>query len=460
MAYEFRLEDPGEGIHEAEIRELLVSEGDKVKEGDDVLVAETDKAAVEIPAPVTGTVERIAVSEGDIVEVGDVLMTFDVEDEEAEAEEEEAEEEGAEEKEAEEKETEEEREDAEAERNREKPERRRARERRASEEGEAEEPAKPEGRAKRREGKSERRAEPGGRPVPATPKVRGLARELGVELSDIDGSGRNGRVLEDDVRRAAEGVGRRRARDEARQPDDDKWGETERLPLRSVRRAIAQRMERAWAEIPHVTHQDEIDITDLEKVRRAHADEAEKRGGHLTLTPLFVKALVAALKEHPRFNASLDREREEIVLKRFYNIGVALDTERGLMVPVLHGADAKSVMELAVELNELAETLRDGDAKGDQLRGGTFSLTNIGSLGGTQFTPLINHPEAAIFGTGRAQLRAVAVGDLDDHRFEARLILPVCVTFDHRINDGADAARFMDTVKTALSDPEALMLMG
>ncbi len=299
--------------------------------------------------------------------------------------------------------------------------------------------------------------------MPATPAVRRLARELGVDLDAVDASGDDGRVRADDVRAAAgksETGKPERSRDakDGGLPDFDRWGDTERVELRSIRRSIARRMARSWREIPHVTHQDEIDITDLERLRRAHADEIAERGGQLTLTPFFVKALVAALKEHPRFNASLDADRAEIVLKDFYNIGVALDTDRGLLVPVIHHADAKSIADIAIELAELAAAIRGGRASRDQLRGGTFSLTNVGSLGGTQFSPIINHPEAAIFGTARARLQPVVVGDLDDNSIEVRLVLPVCVTFDHRINDGADAARFMESVKGVLSDPETLML--
>ena len=320
MAFEFKLEDPGEGIHEAEILDILVSTGDPVEEGDDVLVAETDKAAVEIPAPVTGTVTDIKVDEGDIVEVGDVLMVFDQDgaDDAATGKAEAAPADDQDENDAEtteEKTTEEKTTDAEAEAA--------ADARGAAAEKSDAGAAKPssgedtvasgtetagESTAQPSRGSDDEAAEPDRRPedtdrqgeraqpVPATPAVRRLARELGVDLDAVDASGDDGRVRADDVRAAAsksETGKPERSRDakDGGLPDFDRWGDTERVELRSIRRSIARRMARSWREIPHVTHQDEIDITDLERLRRAHADEIAERGGQLTLTPFFVKAL-------------------------------------------------------------------------------------------------------------------------------------------------------------------------
>lgn len=510
MAKEFRLEDPGEGIHEAEIIEVHVSEGDTVDDGDTVLTVETDKASVEIPAPFSGVVKELRVAEGDIAKVGDVLMTYseegsesrksEDESEEAEAgdsdsedadsddeddrggddntaanakdpdieesdtkdgdaEDDDAEDEGAEDEDAED-------EDPEADRKRES-------DTSSREEGDGDE--------REAEEKSDsKRAQEG--PVPAAPATRRLARELGVELGDVEPGGPHGRVTPDDVRAAAESEESEadRARDEdpdagdekpesetddERQdtdadeiPDFERWGEIERQPLRSIRRATARRMARAWAEIPHVMHQEMADITELEDFRQKHAEAVEAEGGSLTLTILAIKAAVAALKAHPRFNASLDTRKDEIVLKRYYNIGVAVDTDQGLYVPVIQNADAKSLLELSRELKDLAERARAGKLKPDDMRGGTFTITNPGPLGGYAFAPIINHPEAAILGLAQASLQPVVTGDREDPRITARLILPVCMAFDHRINDGADAARFAQTLVETLTDVSSLVL--
>ncbi len=428
MAYEFRLQDPGEGIHEAEILEIVVAEGDHVEEGDDVLVAETDKAAVDIPSPVTGEVIEIKVGEGDLVRVGDVLMVF--------------EEEGA---------------------AKERPEAEEAPGERAVDEAEPAESEAGKGVREPAPRAEARRAapdagEPGEAPdtageekasaperegVRATPAVRGLARELGVDLEALAGGGPEGRVTEEDVRGAAPGAARVR-----------------RETLRSIRRATARRMTRSWREIPHVVHHDAVEITALERLRRAQAADVEAEGGKLTLTPFLLKALASALGDHPRFNATFDGERDALEIHPDVHIGVALDTERGLVVPVVRDVRRKSVLALAVELEDLAGALRGGQGEGEIFKGGTFTLTNVGAIGGTGFSPLINPPQVAIFGAARAQLRQVVRGDLDDHELDIALVLPVCVAFDHRVVDGADAARFMNTVRELLSDPGALVVRG
>jgi pyruvate dehydrogenase E2 component (dihydrolipoamide acetyltransferase) len=447
LAQEFRLQDPGEGIHEAEIQEVLVSPGDRVEEGQMVFVIETDKAAVEIPVPFTGTVADIPVKAGDMVRVGDLLMTVE-EDGAAAAPEAKPEEEpeGDEEEEApapeaaEEKPPAEEAPPAEAE----------ARAEQAL--PAAETAAKPEGReAARRKG-----------PVPATPATRRLARELGVELREVEPSGAQGRVLDEDVRAHAEG---RRAKPAAAEappqpelPDFTQWGPVEREPLRSLRRSTARHMATSWAQIPHVTHQDQVDITALERFRRRQAEALERRGAKLTLTVFAMKAAAAALREFPRFNASFDGASEEIILKRYVHIGVALDSERGLMVPVVRDVDRKSVAQLAEELTEMSMRLRDGAPSPEELQGGSFTITNVGGLGGTGFTPIVNHPQVAILGMAEARLQQVVTGTLDEPSFAVRLMLPICVAFDHRVNDGADAARFTRRIAQLLGDPEQFAL--
>jgi pyruvate dehydrogenase E2 component (dihydrolipoamide acetyltransferase) len=217
-------------------------------------------------------------------------------------------------------------------------------------------------------------------------------------------------------------------------------------------------MSLAWAQIPHVMHQDVADITALEMFRRRHAAEVEQHGGKLSLTVLVLRALVAVLKQFPRFNASLDPEGGQLILKQYYHIGVAVDTERGLLVPVVRDVDRKSMTELAMELTALVEQVRHGKVNRDDLQGGTFTLTNPGAIGGTTFTPIINYPEVAILGLARTRLEPVVQGDIDSFTIAPRLCLPLHLAFDHRVNDGADAARFMRTLIDTLRDPESFLL--
>jgi pyruvate dehydrogenase E2 component (dihydrolipoamide acetyltransferase) len=455
MTREMRFTDPGEGIHEAEVVELLVAAGDSVEEGDSVLAVETDKATTELPAPYGGRIADIAVAVGDRVEVGDVLLTF-AGDREDTAESEPAE---------------------------------------AEPEAAAKAEVRQDDAAQRRDGGADDDAagrQPSGRrrvgPVPAAPSTRRLARELGVALDAIDGSGPGGRVLDADVRATAEreGNGAERAatgRGEAAEagseqpataapqqapergpapayepPDFSRWGGVERVPMRSVRRATAREMARAWAEIPHVMHHDRADITALERFRRAHAGEVAQAGGKLTLTVLVLKAAAAALREMPRFNASLDADGETLVLKHYCHIGVAVATDRGLLVPVVRDVDRKPLRELAVELTGLSRRAREGELSRDEMQGGSFTVTNVGGIGGRLFTPIIRHPEAAILGLARAELTPVATGDPDDPEIGARLLLPLCLAFDHRLNDGAAAARFVNHIRESMQDPESLLL--
>lgn len=477
MPKEFKLQDPGEGIHEAEILEVQASNGDEIQEGDIVLVIETDKASVEVPAPFTGVIENIEVDVGDIVKVGEVLMTYTERDEsEAEAEETEAEAAaqvttaketpGGEEKNADEEAAtksvqEEAPEEAEPKK---KPDR--------AEEAEEEEPVE---KPARKES-----------PVPAAPSTRRLARELDVDLGAVEPSGPGGRVLAEDVRAFSEGDGVAKEEAEVAEPEEreeeveappkeeaepravartaelpdfSQWGEVERVPLRSIRRATATQMALAWSQIPHVVHMDVADITELEAFRKDQKDRIASEGGDLTLTVLAMKAAVAALKEYPRFNSSLDFENEQIILKQYYDIGIAVDTERGLLVPVIRDVDRKSIAELATELRKLVERTREGEVKREEMQGGTFTITNAGPLGGTNFTPIINYPEVAILGMSKAEWQPVVEGDPpDDVEITVRFRLPLCVAFDHRVLDGADSARFMSTLVEQLSDPESFLL--
>lgn len=439
MTKEFRLQDPGEGIHEVEIREVLVAEGDQVDEGQSVLVVESDKAAIEVPAPYSGLIREIRVEEGDIAEVGDVLMTFGTDDDSEEAED-----------------------AAPARKEAPEPTDEKARE-------EPAEPAEPEEAGPREEEPADQDT-----PIPASPLARRLAQQLDVDLRDVEPTGPHGRVLADDVRGFAgeeqereeergtpsERPARRGRREVDGLPDFAKWGEVERQKLRSIRRATAKHMARSWAEIPHVTHQDVADVTELEAFRQRHAADVEQRGGKLTLTLFALKAAVATLKEHPRFNASLDPDAEEIILKHYYHLGVAIDTEQGLVVPVLREVDRKSIVDLAVELSELAERARNNQLKREEMAGGTFTITNVGPLGGTAFTPIVNYPQVAILGLARARWEPIVEGGPEDFSIVPRLRLPLCLAFDHRVVDGADAARFTRMVADTLANVEAFALVS
>jgi pyruvate dehydrogenase E2 component (dihydrolipoamide acetyltransferase) len=437
MAREFKLPDLGEGIHEGEIVKTLVSAGDEVEEDQTILEVETDKATVEIPSPYAGTITDVRVQKGDLVQVGDVLVVFDGVEGEERAEAEEA----GEEAEPAEKSTD-------------------------AEEAEAQErPERPE----RREG-----------PVPASPATRRLARELGVDLRHVPGSGPGGRVTSEDVRSFAERGEEEGAAPPPEEgpapppaeispvrpsaipvpelPDFGRWGEIERVPLRSVRRATAKRMAQSWSQIPHVSHQDEADVTELEAFRQKYGDQIKEQDGSLTLTVFALKAAVAALKVHPRFNASLDADVEEIILKMYYNIGIAVDTDRGLVVPVIHNVDRKSITDLAVELVKLAERIRSGEASLEDMQGGTFTITNSGPLGGTAFAPIINYPQVAILGMAQASWRPVVQGQGPEAKILPRFVLPLVVAFDHRVVDGADAARFARSIIDILEDPDKLLV--
>lgn len=450
MAREFKLPDLGEGIHEGEIVQVLVSPGDQVEEDQPILEVETDKATVEIPSPFGGTVQEIRVKKGDLVHVGDVLFVFD-----GAAGAEAAPEEGA------------------------PPEEERA------EEGEA--PSREEPPAREEEPKEPARRAEG--PVPASPATRRLARELGVDLQQVPGSGPGGRVTSQDVRQFAEREeerpeqpaeekeaappeteGRRWAPAEEISPvrpsaiplpplpDFGRWGDIERVPLRSVRRSTAKHMARAWSQIPHVSHQDMADVTELEAFRQQHKEEIAEEGGSLTLTTFVMKAAVAALKAHPRFNASLDADTEEIVLKEYYHVGIATDTDRGLLVPVIRDVDRKSIAQLSVELKALVERTRAGEASLEEMQGGTFTITNPGPLGGTAFAPIVNYPEVAILGMAQAQWKPVVRGKGDQAEIVPRFVLPLILAFDHRVVDGADAARFVSMIIGILKDPGKLLV--
>jgi pyruvate dehydrogenase E2 component (dihydrolipoamide acetyltransferase) len=433
MPYDFVLPDLGEGITEGEIRKWLVKEGDHVQEHQSVLEVETDKAVVEVPSPRKGRVLKIARQEGEMVNVGEVLMSIAEPAEEAEGKPEGAapvaEAKGAKKEEAGKRESvsvvgvlpEE-------------PER----------PGEKEKPAKP-GRPEVREKAAE---------VLAAPAVRALARELGVDLGGLSGSGPGGSITIEDVKEEAGGGKAVKPGAAARPGARDSYGPTERIPVRGLRRSIAKNLLTVLRTYAPVTGMEDADVTDLWELREREKGALRKQGVHLTFVPFFIKAVQHALVSHPLLNASLDGEADEIVVKKYYNLGIATDTPDGLMVPVIKDVDRKTILELASELHEITRRARDRKLRLDELKGNSFTISNYGSVGGTYATPIINYPDSAILGAGRIAERPW----VRDGKIVIRKILHLSLTFDHRVTDGADAAQFLTKVKRYLEDPALIFI--
>jgi pyruvate dehydrogenase E2 component (dihydrolipoamide acetyltransferase) len=297
--------------------------------------------------------------------------------------------------------------------------------------------------------------------------VRRLAREIGIDVNQVHGSGPGGRISLDDVkeqaRRILSSVGSggaaapaAAARAARPLPDFQKWGEIERQPWSNIRRATAEHLAYAWNAIPHVTQFDKADVTALEELRKAQRERVEQAGGSLTMTAILAKVLATAVRQMPQFNASLDAERGEIVYKKYVNVGIAVDTDRGLLVPVVRNADRKNITEIAVEISQLAERARDRKLALEEMSGGGISISNLGGIGGTYFSPIVNWPEVAILGVSRAATEAV----WRNGAFEPRLMLPLSLSYDHRLIDGADAIRFLRWVVEAIEQPFLLSLIG
>jgi pyruvate dehydrogenase E2 component (dihydrolipoamide acetyltransferase) len=416
MAFEFKFPDIGEGLTEGEIVRWLVKEGDEIKEGQPLVEVETDKALAEIPSPKTGVILKIMAKEKEIVKVGQVIVVIGEKGETLAA----------------------------------PPPRPKS----VGVVGELEEAPEeaPAAAAKAEPIKPALVSEQ----VLATPSVRALAKELGVDINNVQGTGREGRVMEKDVRQFAES--KAKPVKEVKKPTKvrkyDLYGYVERIPLRGVRRSIAKAMVKSKYTAPHVSAMDEADVTELWKIREKEKKVAESKGIKLTILPFIIKAIIAGLIEHPYLNATLDDENEEIILKKYFNIGLATDTPEGLMVPVVKNAKEKSIIELAQESAQLAEKARNRTIDLADLKGGTFTLTNYGAVRGTYGTPIINYPEVAILGIGRIQEMPVA----RDGKVVVRKILPLSLSFDHRVVDGAEAARFLSTVIARLEDPDLILL--
>jgi len=422
MRYIFRLPDVGEGIHEAEIVSYEVNIGDEVKADQTIIKIETDKAVVTLPAPADGKILEIPRSSGDVVSVGDPLIIMET--------------------------------DAELEEKIEEP----VAEEKVSEAAQTEPGVTPVADVVA----EEKPALP--KRVLATPHTRHLARELDVDINFVQGSGRSGRVTDEDIRSAVKQAPVAppkipRAAAVKHEPstvgfDFDKYGATRREPLKGIRKRIAEVMVRSYSTIPHVSHTDEADVTDLFAVVKKQKHTAEEKGIRLTVTAFVAKAVVSALKIFPMVNSSLDEETGDIVYKNYYNIGIATDTDQGLMVPVVKDTDQKSILQIAENIEKLANKARNHEIDLDELRGGTFTITNIGSVGGTHATPIINHPELAILGTMAAKKKPVVKND----EIVIRTIMPLVISFDHRLLDGAVVARFMNHIKELLEDPMRILV--
>ena len=427
MPVQFALPDLGENIESGDVIRILVDIGDRLAEDQTVIELETDKAVIEVPSSVDGTVTEILVQQGDTIAVGQPILAVD-----------------------------------------------------AGEAPAAEEPAPTRvnrvappdeevsfdetptrvsrGALPDEEAPSTPTPISTDDPVPAAPSTRRLAREIGVDIAQIQGTGPGGRISIDDVKAHSKKLhaARGAAPAAAPLPDFSQWGAVERQPMTKVREITAERLAQAWATIPQVTQFDKADITSLEKWRAAYGKKAEAAGGKLTPTAILIKVLGVALKVFPQFNASIDIAQREIVYKSYFHIGIAVDTPHGLLVPVVRDVDQKNIIELAVELSELAPKTRERKIGPADMQGGSMTISNVGTMGGTAFTPIVNPPEVAILGVARSQVEPTYI----DGQLQPRTFLPLSLSYDHRLIDGADGARFLRWVCTALEDPFIALLEG
>jgi pyruvate dehydrogenase E2 component (dihydrolipoamide acetyltransferase) len=495
MATEFKIPELGENVTAGDVVRVLVKAGDTLAKDQPVLELETDKATIEVPSDVAGTVKDIKVKQGDKVKVGQLVLTVEDGDGAAAGAPKEKEQ-AAEQPRGQPKGAPEEggmsqaaagmggapapKDEAGASKGAAERERgtlgSRVDETFEEHGGAHEAPEDPKPRrgevvdisrgARQQPQQAPAGPEPEGPSAPAAPSVRRMARELGVDIRQVTGSGEGGRISVEDVQAYVKGVmtsaasvgeavaGGAPARPSPGLPDFSKWGEIERKPMSNIRRKTAEHLGNAWNTIPHVTQHDKADITALEALRKEYSPQAEKAGGKLTMTAIALKVVAAALKTFPQFNASVDGARNEIVYKKSIHIGVAVDTERGLLVPVIRDVDRKGMFELSAELAKLSEKARGGKLSLDEMSGGGMSISNLGGIGGTAFTPIVNWPEVAILGISRGAMEPVWDGD----NFEPRLMLPLSLSYDHRVIDGADAARFLRWVCEAFEQPFVLAL--
>jgi len=444
---ELRLPELGENIESADVVAVLVQVGDRVRRDQPLLEVETEKASLEVPSTADGTVREVLVRVGDRIAVGQTILRIEAAAAAAAAPVEPAAAAPSEER----------KEEAAEQELQRAPEAAAARAAAASAGAGPAAAAAPDAAPAVIEfpASPTRRRPEIGPTVPAAPSVRALARELGIDIGQVRGSGPGGRISRDDVKaHAKEIITAGGAAPAPALPDFGQWGEISREPLSSVRRATARAMAAAWAQVPHVTQFDRADVTQLESLRQRFNTRDEARGRKLTLTAIVIKMVAAALRQFPRFNASLDLAHEAVILKKYVHVGVAVDTERGLLVPVIRDVDRKSLLQIADELADLASRAREKKLGLEEMQGASFTLSNLGGLGTTYFAPIVNWPQVAILGVGRAEQQAVWL----DGQFQPRLLLPLSVSYDHRILDGADAARFLRWLAEALEQPLLLLV--
>jgi pyruvate dehydrogenase E2 component (dihydrolipoamide acetyltransferase) len=449
-AAEFRLPELGENIDQGDLVRLMISPGTKVSEGQPVMELETDKAVVEVPSSITGTVKEIKVKEGTKIKVGQLIFTLEG---------------GASSQPVKPK-------HAPVEHISEQHEARLSVQAAIEAEGKTPSqvflPDQPRSDDAKAFSMPEQLGKVAGTehrpPAAAAPHVRRMAREIGVDIYEVKGSGPGGRISEDDVKAHAKSLltstaarsGQAGHFAQPALPDFTKFGKVERVSMRGVRRKTAQHLWEAWTTIPHVTQQDKADITELEQLRARFAPKAEEAGGKMTVTAIALKVVASALKVFPQFNASIDMAKEEIVYKQYFNIGVAVDTDRGLLVPVIRDVDKKNIVELAAELTQISRKAKDKKITPAEMEGGTFTITNLGGIGGTGFSPIVNFPEVAILGLSRSSMEPIWMNG----KFEPRLVLPLSLSYDHRLIDGADAARFLRWIAEAFEQPFLLSVQG
>jgi len=458
MAIEVKLPEISENVTTGDVIKVLVAVGDTVSVDQPLVELETEKAVFEVPSTAAGVVKEILVKAGDTINVGDVIVRIESagaqkaekapappKKETTAAPKPEA---AAPKPEAEEK----------------KPEPAPTPPPRAGDDADVDRTVVAVAEEVR---EAKRRAD---EPPPASPTVRRLARELGIDIHVVPGSGAGGRITADDVQRFAKSMIARAEKGAPAAgaasaapvpaagplPDFSRFGPVERVAMSKVRAVTARNMAVAWNTVPHVTQHDEADVTELEDARKRYGKMADDAGGKLTMTAILLKVCASALRRFPELNASVDAAAQEIVYKKYVNIGVAVDTERGLLVPVVKDADRKNVLALSVELAQLAEKARTKKITPDQLEGGNFTVSNLGGIGGTGFTPIVYHPEVAILGVSRAAMRPV----WNDDEFVPRMIMPLSLSYDHRLIDGAQAARCLRWICTALEDPILLSIDG
>lgn len=432
---EFKVPDLGENIESADVVAVLVKSGDVIEKDHGVIEIETDKATIEVPSNVSGKVVEVLIKEGDKAKVGEVILkieTAEVALPKPKAEPTE-----------------------------------KAKQPEAEEIKMAEEIKETVAEEDKKELVTPERIDDRQPPItkgaaPAAPSVRRIARELGVDINSVPGSGPGGRISMDDIKAYVKKLNEERisgggfAVKQEKLPDFTVFGEIERKPMSKIRSTTADHLSYAWASIPHVTQHDKADITALEKMRKELNPKVEKAGGKLTITSILIKVLTSALKTFPQLNSSIDMEKKDIIYKKYFNIGIAVDTEHGLIVPVLKNVDQKNLTELSVELTTLAEKARIRKISLEELQGGCITITNLGGIGGTSFTPIVNSPEVAILGVSRGSYEPVF--DKESGEFKPRLMLPLSLSYDHRIIDGADAARFLRWVCQALENPLEILL--